>query len=147
MSTLTRTVRPVKSAVAALFVQGDDDQFRPVVRPTAEEIRAAGAAADAIILTNPTEPRPAALDWPESDEVDGWVWEPTEPHDFTVDTDTANEWNNAAADEDMASRIDAEADAVARVLTLDEHRWLDAIEADRADESLALDRLCAGCLL
>jgi hypothetical protein len=54
--------------------------------------------------------RPAALDWPESPEVDGSTWElgPTPAED----------------------------------LDASEPDW-DAL----ADESAALDRLCAGCLL
>jgi hypothetical protein len=60
----------------------------PRRRFTAGELAAAGRRADALTLTDPSLTRPAALDWPETEEVDGWRWElGSDPDDAVLDVE------------------------------------------------------------
>ena len=73
---------------------------------------------------------PAALDWPSSPEVDGDTWElGPDPADDQWHAEQSADWHFDGPTPD-------------EVLDGPEPDW-DAL----AEESAALDRLCAGCLL
>jgi hypothetical protein len=80
--------------------------------------------------TRPVTSRPAAHDWPAAPEVDGFTWE--------IGPDAANDqWH---AEQSTDHHFDGPTPD--EVLDSPDPDW-DAM----ADESAALDRLCAGCLL
>ena len=85
-------------------------------------------------LTLPASPvhstRPAALDWPESPDIDRFTWE--------VGPDPADDAWHAAQNPDWHTTEPTPDEA----LDGPEPDW-DAL----AEESAALDRLCRGCLL
>jgi len=84
------------------------------------------APRPAVKPTRPVASRPAAHDWPAYPEVDGFTWDAADER-WHAEQSTGHHFDGPPPNE---------------VLDGPEPDW-DAL----ADESAALDRLCAGCLL
>jgi hypothetical protein len=119
----------------------------------------------------PVTSRPAALDWPASPEVDGFTWElgPDAADDrWNAEQSTEHHFDGPTPDEVLAPPAPFDADELAEVgrrsdalplghpsdcdcALCDDRHAAELAESlgldDRAEESAALDRLCAGCLL